>query len=252
MTAKAYRLVRAILMTAVDDGTIARNPCRIRGAGSEPSPERPVLTVAQVFDLAPRLPEAYGVMVLVTTFGSLRWGEVTALRRMDVEAGVGRVFVRSAFVRRYSGEIVRGAPKSRAGDRVVILPRPVAELLAEHLAVRVRPDAESLIFPGDRGGPLHRGNFNKRVKWSEHVTAIGLPGLHLLSRLGARFRHCYRSVSPSRSPNPPCRSLGNGLSTVSAIKRGSWVATGMGSCCPGRSNGRPSPVRSGRTRPPSP
>lgn len=32
MVAKAYRLLRAILMTAVDDGTIARNPCRIRGA----------------------------------------------------------------------------------------------------------------------------------------------------------------------------------------------------------------------------
>ena len=32
MTAKAYRLLRAVLMTAVDDGTIARNPCRIRGA----------------------------------------------------------------------------------------------------------------------------------------------------------------------------------------------------------------------------
>ncbi|MGE5764300.1 MAG: hypothetical protein ACM3ZF_10615, partial [Mycobacterium leprae] len=35
-----------------------------------------------------------------------------------------------------------------------------------------------------------------------------------LSRPGARYRHCCRSVSPGRSPNPPCRSLGNGLSTV--------------------------------------
>ena len=43
--AKAYRLLKAILNTAVDDGLIRRNPCRIKGAGQEKSPERPVLTV---------------------------------------------------------------------------------------------------------------------------------------------------------------------------------------------------------------
>ena len=58
MTAKAYRLLRAILMTAVDDGIMARNPCRIRGAGSEPTAERPVLSVGQVYDLAARMPVA--------------------------------------------------------------------------------------------------------------------------------------------------------------------------------------------------
>ena len=33
--AKAYRLLKAILNTAVDDGLIRRNPCRIKGAGQE-------------------------------------------------------------------------------------------------------------------------------------------------------------------------------------------------------------------------
>lgn len=36
--AKAYRLLRAILTTAADDGAIHRNPCRIKGGGSEASP----------------------------------------------------------------------------------------------------------------------------------------------------------------------------------------------------------------------
>ena len=44
--AKAYRLLRAVFNTAVDDEMIKRNPCRIKGAGNEDSPERPVLTVA--------------------------------------------------------------------------------------------------------------------------------------------------------------------------------------------------------------
>jgi integrase len=53
VTAKAYRLLRAIMTTAVeDDKLLPRNPCRIRGAGTEDAAERPVLTVAQVFELA--------------------------------------------------------------------------------------------------------------------------------------------------------------------------------------------------------
>ena len=51
--AKAYRFLRAVLMTAAEeDKILPRNPCRIRGAGDEDAPERPVLAVAQVFELA--------------------------------------------------------------------------------------------------------------------------------------------------------------------------------------------------------
>jgi hypothetical protein len=51
--AKAYRFLRAVLMTAAEeDKILSRNPCRVRGAGDEDAPERPVLTVAQVFELA--------------------------------------------------------------------------------------------------------------------------------------------------------------------------------------------------------
>jgi hypothetical protein len=50
--AKAHRLLKAILNTAVDDGLIRRNPCRIKGAAQDHSPEREVLTVRQVFTLA--------------------------------------------------------------------------------------------------------------------------------------------------------------------------------------------------------
>ena len=50
---KAYRLLRAVLTTAVEeDKILARNLCRIHGAGEERAAERPVLTVAQVLGLA--------------------------------------------------------------------------------------------------------------------------------------------------------------------------------------------------------
>ena len=56
MAAKAYRLLRAIMTTAVDDdGLLSRNPCRIKGASDEHAGERPVATVSQVYDLAGRV-----------------------------------------------------------------------------------------------------------------------------------------------------------------------------------------------------
>jgi hypothetical protein len=57
-TAKAYRLLKSIFATAVEDSLIRRNPCRIKGASVEKSPERPVLTVAEVYALA--VPSASG------------------------------------------------------------------------------------------------------------------------------------------------------------------------------------------------
>ncbi|WP_405088100.1 tyrosine-type recombinase/integrase [Microbispora sp. NBC_01389] len=100
----------------------------------------------------------------------------------------------------------------------------------------------------DTDGHIPADWFRRQV-WKPALKEADL-GIHvrMLSRPGARYWCCHQPVSPDRSPNPPYRSLGNGLSTASAVRRGSWWAMGMGSCCPGRCNGRPSPSRSGRTR----
>jgi integrase len=92
--AKAYRFLRAVLMTAADDWIIPRNPCRIRGAGEEKPDERPVLTVDQVFKLIKLLPERTRALVLLATFVSLRWGEAVALRRSDLVLESATVSVR--------------------------------------------------------------------------------------------------------------------------------------------------------------
>jgi integrase len=235
VAAKAYRLLRAVLMTAVEeDKIIARNPCRIRGAGSEHAPERPVLTVGQVFALAERVgrrpvgnirglsvggyrlrfgrdgqmrtsPEAYvtradaeralwklaedgradcnhdpryRALVLLSTFASLRWGEAIALRRCDLDLRAGTVRVRASFVERSNGQIVLGPPKSTASMRVVGVPKAIRPMLGEHLSMFVGPTPGALLFPGAKGGPLRRGNFNKQSGWPHAVAAIGAEGLH--------------------------------------------------------------------------
>ncbi len=134
--AKAYRLLRAILMTAVDDDVIARNPCRVRGAQNEPTPERPVLSAQQVLQLAAAVPARYFAVVLVAAFGSLRWGEAAALRRRDVDLDAGSAYVRRSLSERSTGELIEGPPKSLAGVRVVALPRPIVAARTDHLDTR--------------------------------------------------------------------------------------------------------------------
>lgn len=56
------------------------------------------LSAAEVVALADAVPARYQAMILLTTFASLRFGEVTALERSDVDLEAGTVRVRRAFV----------------------------------------------------------------------------------------------------------------------------------------------------------
>lgn len=88
------------------------HPCQIRGGGTESLAERPTITAAQSLDLANRMPDQYRPLVLLAVFGSLRWGELTALRRSDIDVERGSVTVRGALSERATGEMVLGSPRS--------------------------------------------------------------------------------------------------------------------------------------------
>jgi hypothetical protein len=47
--AKSYRLLSAIMRTAVTDGCIVSSPCKVSGGGVERPLERPIATVAEVW-----------------------------------------------------------------------------------------------------------------------------------------------------------------------------------------------------------
>lgn len=117
-------------------------------------------------------------LVLLATFASLRWGEATALRRSDVDLEAGTVRIRAAYVERSTGEMLLGPPKSKAGRRVVGIPAAIIPELAAHLAIYVKDEPGALLFPGVKGGPIRRGNFNKMSAWPHAVASLGMPGLH--------------------------------------------------------------------------
>ena len=131
----------------------------------------------------------FRALVLLATFASLRWGEVSALTRADLDQKARTVRIRAAYVERSTGPLVLGPPKSQAGRRIVGIPAAIVPDLERHLAVYVKPDPGALVFPGIMGGPIRRGNFNKLSGWPHAVEAIGMPGLHVhdLRHTGDQF-----------------------------------------------------------------
>jgi integrase len=177
-TAKAYRFLRAVLMTATnEDHILPRNPCQVRGADRENAAERPVLTISEVLALAGAVPTRYRAMILLTTFASLRFGEVTALERVDVDLEAATVRVRRSFVEVRGEGLVAGPPKSQAGLRTVALPRAIADTMRQHLAEYVGPSSTALVFTGPRGAPISRGNFRKLTGWKDVLASVGLVGV---------------------------------------------------------------------------
>ena len=174
--AKAYRLLHAILETASDDRLIKRNPCRIDGGGKEESAEREVVSLPVVFAVAGAVPVRYRALVLLATFGSLRWGELVGLRRenVDLEARVVRVIETTAELDR--GGLVPETPKSAAGRRTVSFPAELVPELRWHLDRFAALGERGLVFTGPKGAAMRRSNF--RPIWNAATAKAGVPELH--------------------------------------------------------------------------
>lgn len=178
MAPKAYRLMRSILATAVDDEVIVRNPCRIRSAGVERSSERRMASLPQLYAVAEAVPDRYRALVLLAGLSGLRTGELFALTRADVDLLHVTVSVDKQRLRLDSGDVSISAPKTEAGHRTIALPSVLVPELEHHLAHYVAPGPAAIIFTGSRGAPLDRTNFRHRV-WVPAVEQVGVEGLRL-------------------------------------------------------------------------
>ncbi len=184
-TAQAYRLLHAILATAVDDRLIDHNPARIPKAGHVDHAERMPLTPAEVTALARAVPDRYRVAVLVAAWSGLRPGEVFALRRRDLDLTTGLLTVRQTLIEIAGQPLTFGPPKTAAGRRIVALPSFVVDELRTHLARHVTTGAEALLFTTSTGGPVAAGTRSRAL--SKARDAIARPDVtwHHLRHTGA-------------------------------------------------------------------
>lgn len=175
--AKAYRLLRTVLATAVADELIVKNPCQVRGASVERAPERPVATIAEVQALADAIEPRYRCAVLLAAWCGLRKAELQGLRRLDLDPMRGTVRVEQTYCQTKDGAVSFGPPKTEAGRRTIAVPPHLAEEVTHHLATFVGSDPAALVFTGAKGGPVRPHVL--QTAWNRARQATGLVHLHL-------------------------------------------------------------------------
>jgi integrase len=182
--------VSSVLSAAVDDGLIAKNPCRagsVRAPAIDPEKVEP-WSVSQVEAVIDAMPDRYRAIAVVAAGCGLRQGEAFGLRVCDVDFLRHRVSVEQQ-VKLLSAAPTIAKPKGRK-TRTVPLPHTVGLELSEHLR-RYPAKGDDLIFTSREHKPMHRGYFNSHI-WKPALTAAGVPplrknGMHAL-------RHFYASV----------------------------------------------------------
>ena len=173
--AKAYRLLRTIFNTAIEDEIIVRNPCTLKGAAAERSPERPSTTIGEVYSLVEAMPPQLEAIVAVAAFASLRLGEVLALRRRHIDLLHRRIRVEGQIQELKDGTRRSARPKTDAGDRTVSIPKALVPYLERHLSDFTANGADSLLFDNGDGGAIRRVRLYRA--WKKARKAVGRPDL---------------------------------------------------------------------------
>lgn len=171
------RLLRSILNTAVEAGLLQRNPCQIKGAGIERSPERPIPTVDQVAVVGEYLPPRLAAVPWVAARGALRKGEIFGLARMHIDLAAGTLRVERALQEQTAGERSSSRTKTRSSTRTVGMPQRLVDVMTDHLNAYVDEAPESFVFTNDHGRPIRATVWTD--PWSDARTHAGVPNLRL-------------------------------------------------------------------------
>ncbi len=194
MRSHAYSLLKSIFRTAVSRRLVTESPVDVEGATSRARPKDiTLLTVAQVQALADAMPPRHRLLVLLAAWCGLRFGELTALRRRDLDLVEGTITVEQAAVT-VAGQRRITTPKSAAGRRTVYLPPHLTEDARQHLAAFTATDADALVFPGNDNLPLtpgqvygHAPRFHKRTGKQLHPGNGFYRARHEIGRPDFRF-----------------------------------------------------------------
>lgn len=174
--AKAYRLLRTVLMTAVADGLILANPCMVKGAGQERAPERKVPSLETVEAIATGVGDRYQALVYTAALAGLRAGELSGLERRHIDL-VHRIITVEQQAQVIVGQgRVLGPTKSDAGRRTVAIPSELVRILDHHVATYVSPEPDAVVFTGEKNAPITTQHWSKRFR--EAADAAGATDLH--------------------------------------------------------------------------
>ena len=116
--ARAHQVLRAIFETAVSDELIVANPCRVKGGGTHARVRKVApATLDEIQALTEAMPARLALAVPLALFCALRFGEMSELRRKDIDLQAGVLRIRRGVVRVGRQGYIVGPPKSVAGKR---------------------------------------------------------------------------------------------------------------------------------------
>jgi integrase len=103
---------------------------------------------------------------------SLRFGELAAHRRTELDLETGDVRVIQSQAERRQGRLLTKDPKSAAGARIVSIPSALLPELRSHVQWFAESSKNGHVFIGPKGGKLLRRNF--RRLWAQALQAVHL------------------------------------------------------------------------------
>jgi len=114
----------------------------------------------------------FGLLVETAAVSGLRFGELAALTKADIDFKERTIRVTKTLVTSACEGTFVGLPKSASGRREVFIPTTLVKKLRKHLAGR---KADDLVFQSERGKRLHHSNMRRR-EFLPAAKAAGFPG----------------------------------------------------------------------------
>jgi integrase len=154
---QSHNVLSASLKLAVRRGLISSNPCAGTTLPTQQRLEQRFLTAEELAALAEAMPRHLQATTWTLGLAGLRFGEMVALERGDVDVLRRRIDIAKA-VTEISGRLDLGETKNRK-TRTVAIPQTLAAIINDHLTTH----DSGIAFPDTAGGYLRVSNFRGRV-----------------------------------------------------------------------------------------
>jgi len=171
---KYHAFLHKIFSRAVVHKVIPTNPCAHTALPKVVAQPKRIITVEQFDAILANIPARYRMMVLLAIETGLRWGELIALRPVDIDLTARIVTVRRTVVevaKKHSptGErcFVKDYPKDDE-QRQVQIEKATCRQLRAHIKQFAIADTD-LLFTSTAGTAISRNNFRTKL-WAPAVT----------------------------------------------------------------------------------
>jgi integrase len=165
---KYHTLLHSIFERAIIDRVVTINPCAHTVLPKFVKTPKKSITPEQFETLLSQIPPRYRLMVLVAIETGVRWGELAALRPLEVDLDAGEIHVRRVVLevsKKITGAdsvwTIRDYPKDNEHRTIRIGDQLCRDIRAYLMATGKR--GEDLLFSTSTGSPISRNVFRTRI-----------------------------------------------------------------------------------------